>query len=49
MPFLEIRMRNVDLHDGVLRLHFSYLAQTDPEMVYDVLCRVKLHSGLFRE
>ena len=49
MSFLEIRMRSVDLREGVLRLHFSYLAQVDPEMVYDILCRVKLHSGLLRE
>ena len=44
MSFLEIRMRGVDLREGVLRLHFSYLARVDPEMVYNILRRVTLHS-----
>jgi hypothetical protein len=30
--------------DGVVRLHFSYLVQVDPDIAYDVLSRIRLED-----
>lgn len=32
--------RDLDTRDGVLRLHFNYHAQLDPDVVYEVLSRL---------
>ena len=42
MPLLELRMQNAHRRDGVLRVHFSYFGQTDPDIVYRILWRLKL-------
>lgn len=44
MPFLDERMRAADRRDGVLRLHFNYHAQIDPELVYRVFWRMRLRA-----
>jgi hypothetical protein len=36
--------RGLDIPKGTLRLHFSYHMQQAPEMVLDVLNRVRLHA-----
>jgi hypothetical protein len=36
--------RGLDITDGTLRLHFSYHLQQSPEMVLEVLTRVRLHA-----
>ena len=45
LPGLDGRMRAADRSRGVLRLHFKYLAQTDPETVYDMLRRPGPRAG----
>ena len=32
------------MEDGVLQLHYSYLAQIDPDMVFEVLMRLRLYG-----
>ena len=44
MPFLDERMRAADRRGGVLRLHFNYHAQIDPELVYRVFWGMRLRA-----
>ena len=38
-------VRGLDWHGDTLRLQFNYHAQTDPELVLDVLRRLRLRAG----
>ena len=38
-------VKRLDWRGNTLRLHFNYHAQADPNVVYDVLRRVKLFAG----
>ena len=42
MPGLDRRIRNVSRGEGGIQLHFSYLCQEDPEVIYRALWSVKL-------
>ena len=44
LPLLPERMRAADRRGGVLRLHFNYHAQTDPELVHRILWGIQLRS-----
>jgi len=44
IPFPEPSLKDLDIADGVIRVHISYLAQIHPEVVYDVLRRVRLKA-----
>ena len=44
--FLTSReLQGLDRDAGILRLHFNYHAQRDPELVYDVLRNLRLRAG----
>jgi hypothetical protein len=45
MPMLELRMPNALRSNGALRLHFNYLGQVDPEMIYRALWGIRLHPS----
>ena len=34
----------LDVRDGTIYFHLSYFAQEDPELVYNILCRLTLRS-----
>jgi len=37
-------LANLDLKEGVLRVHFNYHAQLDPEIVFKVLRELRLRA-----
>ncbi len=37
---MDVRLGELEQHDGIFRLHFSYLAQLEPELVHVVLLRL---------
>jgi hypothetical protein len=39
------RLTDCDIEHGVVRLHFSYLAQIDPTIAFDVLSRLRLKAA----
>jgi hypothetical protein len=39
------RFEDLDVSEGVLRLHFSYFAQTDPDVVLNVLRELRLRCA----
>ena len=41
----ESQVRGLDWHGDTLRLQFNYHAQADPELVLDVLRRLRLRAG----
>jgi hypothetical protein len=44
LPQFAHQRHRLDRDDACLRLHFSYYAQRDPEQVFDVLARLRLHA-----
>jgi hypothetical protein len=38
------RMEELEVSGGVVRMHFSYLAQQDPEVVYEVVRRLRFRA-----
>ena len=38
------KLMELDVSDGVIRLHFSYFAQQDPDVVYQVLQRLRVRA-----
>ncbi len=40
----EIEMKKLDSKNGVLRLHFNYHAQLDPDVVFEVLGELRLNA-----
>jgi len=38
------KISDCDVHDNVVRLHFSYLAQVDPDLAFEVVGRLRLTS-----
>ncbi len=47
MPFLDERMKAADRRQGVLRLHFNYHAQIDPETAYRLFRGLRLRASPF--
>jgi hypothetical protein len=48
MPQLAERMRRADRSPGLLRLHFNYHRQLDPDLVHEVLWGMQLRSSGMR-
>jgi len=44
LSFIEPPIESLDLRDNVLRLHFSYFDQLDPDDVFFVLQRLRLKA-----
>jgi len=39
------KLSELDVVDGTLRVHFSYFAQQDPDLVFDILRRLQTHAS----
>jgi hypothetical protein len=44
LSFIPPKLRDLDIDGETVRLHFSYLTQRDPEVVFDVLRRLRLRA-----
>jgi len=41
---MDRSLRGLDVSKGTLRMHFSYHTQLDPQLVYEVLSRLRLRA-----
>ena len=44
LSFFPPKLAELDVNGGTLRLHFSYFAQRDPEVVLEVLRRLRVRA-----
>jgi hypothetical protein len=45
LNFIAPERSRLDIADDVFRFHFSYFAQQDPEVVFEILRRLRLRAG----